>query len=192
MPSSDFFTCASRVPYSHFCFGTHILNLTESQDSQSFSGKFCNGRNGFLVVNRKQRSFFVSFFFFWKKKMHPKKIIKLDPLQKTLFGLLGQQIRQQSLWLPMMAISIMKTPSSKLGHIGISKRQRHWNDRFYQKFIIKSLNLYKTFTRRTSNGIMDGFIRKVNQKVNLPGFAILKDRFLKTRPIKRFHICLKM
>ena len=73
-----------------------------------------------------------------------------------------------------------------------SKRQRHWNDRFYQKFIIKSLNLYKTFTRRTSNGIMDGFIRKVNQKVNLPGFAILKDRFLKTRPIKRFHICLKM
>ena len=41
--------------------------------------------------------------------MHPKKIIKLDPLQKTLFGLLGQQIRQQSLWLPMMAISITKT-----------------------------------------------------------------------------------
>ena len=34
---------------------------------------------------------------------------------------------------------------------------------------------------------MDGFIRKVNQKVNLPGFAILKDRFLKTRPIKRFQ-----
>ena len=25
--------------------------------------------------------------------MHPKKIIKLDPLQQTLFGLLGQQIR---------------------------------------------------------------------------------------------------
>ena len=26
--------------------------------------------------------------------MHPKKIIKLDPLQQTLFGLLGQQIRE--------------------------------------------------------------------------------------------------
>ena len=38
--------------------------------------------------------------------------------------------------------------------------KRHWNDRFYQKF--------------------------------MPGFAILKDRFLKTRPRKRFHICLKM
>ena len=25
--------------------------------------------------------------------MHPKKIIKLDPKQETLFGLLGQQIR---------------------------------------------------------------------------------------------------
>ena len=25
--------------------------------------------------------------------MHPKKIIKLDPLQQTLFGLLGQQVR---------------------------------------------------------------------------------------------------
>ena len=25
--------------------------------------------------------------------MHPKKIIKLDPLEQTLFGLLGQQIR---------------------------------------------------------------------------------------------------
>ena len=46
---SDFFTCASRVLYSHFCFGTHILNLSESQDSQSYSGKFCNGRNDFLV-----------------------------------------------------------------------------------------------------------------------------------------------
>ena len=45
----DFFTCASRVPYSHFCFGTHILNLSESQDSQSYSRKFCNGRNNFLV-----------------------------------------------------------------------------------------------------------------------------------------------
>ena len=44
-----FFTCASRVPYSHFCFGTHILNLSESQDSKSYSGKFCNGRNDFLV-----------------------------------------------------------------------------------------------------------------------------------------------
>ena len=32
-----------------FCFGTHILNLSESQDSQSYSGKFCNGRNDFLV-----------------------------------------------------------------------------------------------------------------------------------------------
>ena len=29
---------------------------------------------------------------------------------------------------------------------------------------------------------MDGLIRKVNQKVNLPDFAILKDGFLKTRP----------
>ena len=61
----------------------------------------------------------------------------------------------------------------------------------------KNLNLYKTFTRRTPNGIMDGFIRKVNQKVNLPDdacpdLAILKDGFLKTRPIKRFQICLKM
>ena len=46
---SDFFTCASRVPYSHFCFGTHILNLSESQDSQSCTGKFCNGRNDFVV-----------------------------------------------------------------------------------------------------------------------------------------------
>ena len=46
---SDFFTCASRVLYSHFCFGTHILNLSESQDSQSYSGKFCNGLNDFLV-----------------------------------------------------------------------------------------------------------------------------------------------
>ena len=32
-----------------FCFGTHILNLSESQDSQSYSGKFCNGHNDFLV-----------------------------------------------------------------------------------------------------------------------------------------------
>ena len=47
--TSDFFTCASRVLYSHFCFGTHILNLSESQDSQSYSRKFCNGRNNFLV-----------------------------------------------------------------------------------------------------------------------------------------------
>ena len=47
--SSDFFTCASRVPYSHFCFETHILNLSESQESQSYSGKFCNGRIDFLV-----------------------------------------------------------------------------------------------------------------------------------------------
>ena len=30
----------------------------------------------------------------------------------------------------------------------------------------KNVNLYKTFTRRTPNGIMDGCIRKVNQKVN--------------------------
>ena len=61
----------------------------------------------------------------------------------------------------------------------------------------KNLNLYKTFTRRTANGIIDGFIRKVNKKVNLPNdacpdFAILKDGFLKTRPIKMFLICLKM
>ena len=41
----------------------------------------------------------------------------------------------------------------------------------------KNLNLYKTFTRRMPNGIMDRFIRKVNQKVNLPGFSILKDSF---------------
>ena len=39
---------------------------------------------------------------------------------------------------------------------------------------------------------MDGCIRKVDQKVNLPGFAILKDGFLKTRPIESFQICLKM
>ena len=32
-----------------FCFGTHILNLSESKDSQSFSGKFCNGCNDFLA-----------------------------------------------------------------------------------------------------------------------------------------------
>ena len=37
---------------------------------------------------------------------------------------------------------------------------------------------------------MDGFIRKVNQKVNLPDdahpdFTILKGGFLKTRPIKK-------
>ena len=103
-------------------------------------------------------------------------------------------------WLSAL-FSLQKTKTKAVGQFlynillkrhDKSKRQRHWNDRFYQKFIIKSLNLYKTFTRRTSNGIMDGFIRKVNQKVNLPGFAILKDRFLKTRPIKRFHICLKM
>ena len=57
---------------------------------------------------------------------------------------------------------------------------------------IKNHNLYKTFTRRTPNAIMDGFIRKINQKVNLLDFAILKDGFLKTHPIKRFQICLKM
>ena len=61
----------------------------------------------------------------------------------------------------------------------------------------KNLNLYKTFTRRMPNGIMDGFIRKVNQKINLPDatcpdFSFLKDGFLKTHPIKRFQICLKM
>ena len=32
-----------------FCFGTHILNLSESQYSQTFSGKFCNGCNDFLA-----------------------------------------------------------------------------------------------------------------------------------------------
>ena len=58
----------------------------------------------------------------------------------------------------------------------------------------KNLNLYKTFTRRMPNCIMDGFIRKVNQKINLtddacPDFAFLKHRFFKTRPIKRFQIC---
>ena len=31
----------------------------------------------------------------------------------------------------------------------------------------KILNLYKTFTRRTPKGIMDGLIREVNQKINL-------------------------
>ena len=36
---------------------------------------------------------FCFFFFFGKKKMHPKKIIKLDLLQQMLFGVLGQQIR---------------------------------------------------------------------------------------------------
>ena len=55
------------------------------------------------IVNRKQRSFFFFvclFFVFFlfvffkrRKKMHLKKIIKLDPKQQTLFGLLGQQIR---------------------------------------------------------------------------------------------------
>ena len=43
---------------------------------------------------------------------------------------------------------------------------------------------------------MGEFIRKVNQKVNLlddtrPDFAILKDGFLKTRPIKKFQISFK-
>ena len=33
-----------------FALGLNILNLSESQDSQSYSGKFCNGRNDFLVV----------------------------------------------------------------------------------------------------------------------------------------------
>ena len=56
----------------------------------------------------------------------------------------------------------------------------------------KHLDLHKTFTRRMPNGIMDGFIRKLNQKVNLPGFALLKDGYLKTCPIKKFQICLKM
>ena len=46
---SVIFLPAHPIPYSHFCFGTHILNLSESQDSQSYSGKFCNGRNDFLV-----------------------------------------------------------------------------------------------------------------------------------------------
>ena len=46
------------------------------------------------IVNRKQRSFFVFLLFFLKKKkMHSKKIIKLDSKQQTLFGLLGQQFR---------------------------------------------------------------------------------------------------
>ena len=58
-------------------------------------------------------------------------------------------------------------------------------------------SLKKTFTRRTPNGIMDGFIRKVNQKINLPDdacpdFAFLKHGFLKSRPIKRFQICYKV
>ena len=49
----------------------------------------------------------------------------------------------------------------------------------------KNLNLYKTYTGRTPNGIMDGFIRKINQKINLPDdvcpdFALLKHGFLKT------------
>ena len=50
------------------------------------------------VVNRKQLSFFVSFFFFFFERrkrctLKRKKIIKLDPKQQTVFGLLGQQIR---------------------------------------------------------------------------------------------------
>ena len=49
---------------------------------------------------------------------------------------------------------------------------------------------------KTPNGIMGEFIRKVNQKVNLlddtrPDLAILKDGFLKTRPIKKFQISFK-
>ena len=44
------FLPAHPESYTHsFCFGTPILNLSESQDSQSYSGKFCNGRNDFLV-----------------------------------------------------------------------------------------------------------------------------------------------
>ena len=50
----------------------------------------------------------------------------------------------------------------------------------------KILICIKPLQEETPNGIMDGFIRKVNQKVNLPGFAILKNGVLKTRPIKRF------
>ena len=45
------------------------------------------------IVNKKQWSCLFWFFFWKKKKIHPKKIIKLDPKQQTLFGLLGQQIR---------------------------------------------------------------------------------------------------
>ena len=60
----------------------------------------------------------------------------------------------------------------------------------------KNLNLYKTLQEECLTAL-DGFSRKVNQKVNLPDdarpdFAILKDGFLKTRPIKKFQICLKM
>ena len=44
-----FFLPAHPESCTHsFSFETHILNLSESQDSQSYSGKFCNGRNDFL------------------------------------------------------------------------------------------------------------------------------------------------
>ena len=47
--SAVIFLPAHPESHTHFCFGTHILNLSESQDSQSYNGKFCNGRNDFLV-----------------------------------------------------------------------------------------------------------------------------------------------
>ena len=50
LPNQWFFLPAHPESRTHiFCFGTHILNLSESQDSQSYSGKFCNGHNDFLV-----------------------------------------------------------------------------------------------------------------------------------------------
>ena len=45
---SDFFTCASRVPYSHFLlWDSHFKS--QGVPGLSYSGKFCNGRNDFLV-----------------------------------------------------------------------------------------------------------------------------------------------
>ena len=46
---SDFLPAHPESRTHIFCFGTRILNLSESQDSQSYSGKFCNGCNNFLV-----------------------------------------------------------------------------------------------------------------------------------------------
>ena len=43
----------------------------------------------------------------------------------------------------------------------------------------KKILLYKTFTRRTPNGIIDGFIRKVNQKIKLPDDTCPSFAFLK-------------
>ena len=44
-----FFYLRIPSPILTSCFGTHILNLSESQDSQIYSENFCNGHNDFLV-----------------------------------------------------------------------------------------------------------------------------------------------